>query len=140
MMKTTENVRRLSVVETARVLRPVLRRHFPGVKFSVRSESYAHGASITVAWFGGPSRNAVREVTSQYEGAHFDGTIDLMTYRTHWLCPDGTVAVAHDSGTLGSGGILPAVDNRELAPMIRQDAELVRLGADFIQCARDGTY
>lgn len=77
-------------------------------------------------------------MTSQYEGADFDGTIDLMAYRTHWLCPDGTVALAYDPGTLRSKGTLPEIDNRDLAPMIRPDAELVRFGADFISCARDG--
>ena len=139
-MTTTERAEYLSVVETAKVLRLVLRREFPGVRFSVRSERYANGASITVAWSGGPSREAVNAVTSQYQGAHFDGMIDLMTYRTHWLSPDGAVLLAHEPGTLLAGGELPAVDNRHVEPMIRQDARLVRFGADFISCVRDGRY
>ena len=139
-MTTTEAVQYLSVTETARVLRPVLGRAFPDVGFRVRSQRYANGASITVEWSGGPSLDAVQAVTSQYAGAHFDGVIDLMTYRTHWLCPGGAVLLAHEPGTLRAGGELPKVDNRPYAQMIRQDARLVRFGADFISCARDGTY
>jgi hypothetical protein len=38
----------ISVTETAKILRGELKKHFPGVVFSVRSSSYSMGASHNV--------------------------------------------------------------------------------------------
>ncbi|MFF6829937.1 MULTISPECIES: LPD29 domain-containing protein [Streptomyces] len=45
-------------------LRTVLRRTFPGVKFSVRTGQGKHAHEITVSWSGGPGRTAVSTVTA----------------------------------------------------------------------------
>jgi hypothetical protein len=62
--------------------------------------------------------------------------IDLKYSVTHWLRPDGRVLLEHNPGTGGSGGSDPGTDNRELAPVIPDDAERVHFGADFIFCQR----
>lgn len=67
----------VSVTDTAKILRGVLKGAFPGVKFSVRSESYSGGASINIQWVDGPITSAVDEVMKPYAGATFDGMIDL---------------------------------------------------------------
>ncbi|GGU38882.1 LPD29 domain-containing protein [Streptomyces violascens] len=56
----------LTMRATAEYLRRLLRRTFPGVKFSVR-RGRGHGMQryeITVGWSGGPSRTAVATVTA----------------------------------------------------------------------------
>lgn len=98
----------LSVVETAKLLRAALNKAFPGVKFSVRSESYAGGASINVSYVDGPFEPAVKVVTDLYSGATFDGMIDLKSY--------------HDSLVTFEGDELPT---------------LVHFGADFIFVRRE---
>ncbi|MBQ0889999.1 hypothetical protein KBZ94_34605 [Streptomyces sp. RM72] len=61
---------RLSTKATAVYLRQLLRRTFPGVKFSVRcgpkraKERYLERYEITVTWSGGPNRTAVATVTA----------------------------------------------------------------------------
>ncbi|MFI1312907.1 LPD29 domain-containing protein [Streptomyces albidoflavus] len=61
---------RLSTKATAVYLRQLLRRTFPGVKFSVRcgpkraKERYLERYEITVTWSGGPTRTAVATVTA----------------------------------------------------------------------------
>jgi hypothetical protein len=66
----------LSCAETAKLLRQALKESFPGVKFSVRSDTYSGGASIDIRWTDGPNAKQVEAVSGQFEGAYFDGMID----------------------------------------------------------------
>ena len=75
----------LSVTDTAKLVRSALKAAFPGVKFSVRSDSYSGGASINVTWTDGPTEKAVEAISNRYQGCDFDGMQDLKTYR------DGTL-------------------------------------------------
>lgn len=98
----------LSCAETAKLVRQALKSNFPGVKFSVRSDVYAGGASIRVGWIDGPVTREVKAVVAGYEGADFDGMQDLKTSR------EATVLAAAD-GSLRT----------------------VSFGADFIFCDRE---
>src|SRR5690348_891850 len=66
----------IGVAETAKLVRASLKEAFPGVKFSVRSSSYAGGASIRASWIDGPTSAQVKTVTRVFEGGYFDGMID----------------------------------------------------------------
>lgn len=83
----------VSCADTAKQMRLMLKAEFPGVKFSVRSDTYAGGASIRVYWLDGPTEDAVKAKVRVYEGASFDGMIDLKTYAEPTLVAntDGTV-------------------------------------------------
>lgn len=70
----------ISVAETAKIVRAALKEAFPKIKFSVRSKSYSGGASITVSWTDGPTAKDVDAVVSKFQGASFDGMIDLKSY------------------------------------------------------------
>ncbi len=90
----TESPRYLTTAETAKLLRQELKRRFPATKFSVRSHVYAGGSSIDVGWTDGPTEQRVKSITAHYEGADFDGMIDLKTYRS---------AVPHDGELVKMG-------------------------------------
>lgn len=75
----------LSCAETAKLLRQALKESFPGVKFSVRSSTYAGGASIRVGWTDGPTAKMVETVSGKFSGAYFDGMIDYKGYKYHEL-------------------------------------------------------
>lgn len=122
----------LSVTQTAGLIRKALTKKFPTVKFSVVSSSYSMGASITVAWTDGPTSKEVDEVTGLYEGAGFDGSIDLKYHVDHWLLPDGSVQVAHTSGTSGSRGYVSPINNEKPHP----EAVKVQFGADYVHTRR----
>ena len=77
-MSTT---RYISVVETAKLIRKALKAQFSEIKFSVRSSSYSGGASIQVSWTDGPDQWQVEDITKKFEGAYFDGMIDLKSYK-----------------------------------------------------------
>lgn len=66
----------ISVVDTAKLIRLALKESFAGVKFSVKSSSYAGGASIRISYVDGPTVKQVEEVVSVFEGSYFDGMQD----------------------------------------------------------------
>lgn len=93
MSSTTEH---LPVTETAKLLRAALKAAWPGMKFSVRSDSYSGGASIRVRYTDGPTKAQVEAIAHLYEGASFDGMIDLKSHHTSLIAdPDGTVREVH---------------------------------------------
>lgn len=95
-MSEAETVRYLSVTETAKLLRASLKSAFPGVKFSVRSDKYAGGASIHVKWTDGPTEYDVDRIAQLYSGATFDGMQDLKEYHDSILVgPDGPEVVSY---------------------------------------------
>jgi hypothetical protein len=115
--------------ETAKLVRVALKREFPGVKFSVRSD---HN-SINVRWIDGPTTAQVNPVAKAYVGGGFDGSIDLAYTCETWLEPDGTVAPAYSAGTEGSRGSDPGYAYAPPSP----DARLVQFGAKYIFTDRD---
>ena len=130
------NVENISAVDTAKLVRKVLKGTFPNQNFSVKTSTYSGGSSIDVRWADGPIQTEVEPIVRRYEGSGFDGSIDLKYSRSHWLRPDGSVLVYHDPGSVNSMGQQPAEDNRMLAPVMPEDAKCVRFMVDFIFCKR----
>lgn len=88
--------RSISVADTAKLVRKALKHNFPGFKFSVRSKSYSGGASIDVDWTDGPTTPDVDKIIKRFEGASFDGMIDLKSYKNSVLShEDGTAEEVH---------------------------------------------
>ena len=73
--------RYLTAAETSKLIRKALKAEFPGIKFSVRSSSYAGGSSINVDWIDGPTTKQVKAIVDRYQGSDFDGMIDMKTSR-----------------------------------------------------------
>lgn len=55
-------------------IRADLKKHFPGVKFSVRKPEYS---SVYIGWSDGPTPAAVEEVTRRYKAGKFDSQEDM---------------------------------------------------------------
>lgn len=123
----------LSCAETAKLVRVALKKAFPGVKFSVRSSTYAGGASMRVGWMDGPSGKAVEAVVSPYKGGGFDGMIDMKYNVSSWLMPDGSAYFASSPGTSGSMGVYDPYSHEAPGPGARK----VRFGSDFIFTERE---
>lgn len=70
----------------AKNLRTELSRNFPGIKFSVRSESYSGGDSIHVSWTDGPTSEKVKDISDKYQKNDFNGMEDISESR-HALWP-----------------------------------------------------
>lgn len=125
--------RYLTCAETAKLLRQALKAAFPGVRFGVRSHTYAGGASIDVEWLDGPTEAEVSAITNRHRAADFDSMIDMETSRAHWLTPQGEVYVAEVRGTEGQRGSIAGAEY--IKP--HDDAELVSLGSKYIHTRRN---
>lgn len=60
-------------------IRTELAKAFPGIKFSVTSESFSMGCSIDIRWQNGPTSDEVNAITKKYEYGRFDAMQDLAT-------------------------------------------------------------
>jgi len=76
-----ETTKTYSLTETAKEVRKALKGSFPGTRFSVRSKSYSGGCSINVSWTDGPAASQIDPILKSFEGATFDGMIDLKSYK-----------------------------------------------------------
>ncbi|RJQ43365.1 MAG: hypothetical protein C4534_08185 [Gaiellales bacterium] len=123
-METTS----LTCAETAKLLRERLKREFPGVKFSVRSETYSGGASIRVNWTDGPTLKEFDSVAGIFAGRDFDGSIDMATSNYVWMLPDGSLSFAGTPGTEASMGSIA----RLARPCPAADAKRVHFGSNYV--------
>ena len=125
----------LSCAETAKLVRKALKENFSSQKFSVRSSTYAGGASIDVSWTNGIPSDEVNKICSQFNGSGFDGMVDYRFSKQHWIMPDGSIMTAHSEGSQCTGGYNPEYDCDKPHP----DAKKVRFGADSVHAQRDIT-
>jgi hypothetical protein len=65
---------------TAQAIRKELKLHFPLIKFSVKSDSFAGGNSVRVEWNNGPTYEKVEALVGKYQYGRFDGMQDLYEY------------------------------------------------------------
>lgn len=119
----------LRPTQTAALIRTLLKRSFPGVKFSVRSSTYAGGSSIDIRWKNGPTLKTIEDIAGNFQGKGFDGSIDMAYSIQAWVL-DGEVIGTRSQGTVGSRGAVPAWGL--IAP--HDDAELVNFGGSYIFC------
>lgn len=71
----------------AKNMRALLRRAFPGVKFSVRKHHYG---SVAVQWEDGPLEREVEAIVNRFKGGHFDGMDDsYKRNRSAWVAVFG---------------------------------------------------
>ena len=64
----------------AKAIKNELKKQFPGIKFSVRSDNFAGGNSVDIEWMDGPTVEEVEQITDKYQYGHFDGMVDMYEY------------------------------------------------------------
>jgi len=65
---------------TAKMIKKRLLALYPNVKFSVKSDTFSMGNSVDIRWQNGPTRDAVDEITRQYQYGSFDSMNDAYNY------------------------------------------------------------
>lgn len=71
-----------------------LSEKFPGIKFSVRYESYSGGDSIRASWNFGPTTDEADIIIDKFQYGKFDGMTDSYTHdkdRTKLVDPSGNI-------------------------------------------------
>lgn len=66
---------------TAQLIREALKVAFPGVKFSVTSDTFANGSSVDIRYTDGPSRAQVKEVYAPFVSGRFNSQEDIYEYK-----------------------------------------------------------
>ena len=69
-----------SRINATKNIRIELDKVFPGLIFSIKSESYSGGDSINVNWTDGASSEEVEKIVKKYEQGHFDGMNDIYEF------------------------------------------------------------
>jgi len=96
-MSYTTNLPYLWPKQTAVVIRGILKRAFPGVKFSVKTNRGAGVSSVDVRWTDGPLARDVDALVNVFVAGTFNGMVDMYEYdRDHIITVDG---VRYQPGT-----------------------------------------
>lgn len=119
----------IGTTDTAKLIRAVLKARFPGTKFKVRSDKYAGGSSIRVAWVDGPTERQVEAQVGGFAGSGFDGMQDMKYHVGAWLAPDGSATVREVAPHWGTDG--------ETTEAATDGAIPVSFSADFVFCDRE---
>lgn len=119
---------RISLADTTKLVRQALKKAFPNVKFSVKSESYSGGSSINVSYEADTQWDDVKKLVDNYKASGFDSGIDQQYNCNCWLAPDGSATRAYSAGTRGFEGFEEGYATDPHA----HGCKYVRFGADFI--------
>ena len=95
----TNTTQYLTITETAKLVRAVLKEAFPIIKFSVKSSSYSKGASISVSWTDGANEAQVKAMVNRFSSSYFDSLIDYKG-SIHHIMDGKRVRFASDSISL----------------------------------------
>lgn len=74
--------RRISTVDTCKLIRKDLAEFFPGIKFSVTTKHYG---SIDIRWTDGPTQKTVSALTDFYQCQSYDGMTENSTYYNRYV-------------------------------------------------------
>ena len=122
--------------QTAKRVRRLLKRQFPGVKFRVRSKTYSGGSSVDVSWTDAIRRESVERAVKWLESAEFDGMIDLKTYcPPEGLDENGELVRIHGADFIHCQRSLSDAKVAEMDQRVRdifrpEDAEKILAGSD----------
>lgn len=75
MVKTT-------AAHAAAWIRTEIKKAYPGLKFTCKSENYSGGNSVRVRYYDQPAdvHKAIEAMLAKYEYGHFDGSVDMYEY------------------------------------------------------------
>lgn len=136
-MTTTErpayvSPRWIPTKDVAKIVRAYLKKTYPGVKFSVRSDSYSGGSAVRVSvpytWTHEQERE-LWSTLSPWGSSGFDGMTDNSYSKGHTMCPEHFVTLIQVDAHFGTDGYIgdPCCAN----------AEVVHIGASYVSVSRE---
>ena len=66
--------------KAALMIKTILKREYPSVRFSVRSDNFANGNSVRISWVDGVPTKEIEGFARQFESGTFDGMTDCYNY------------------------------------------------------------
>lgn len=83
--------------QTALLIRKILKKEYPMVKFSVTSDNFANGNSVDVRWEDGIPSSKLESFLRQFEYGSFDGMTDSYNYDNHKEHPQAKYVMSQRS-------------------------------------------
>jgi hypothetical protein len=71
----------------AKNIRAELKHHFPGIKFSVKTDKYSGGNSIGINWTDGPTASEINSLVGKYREGDFNGMDDIYEFNRENVFP-----------------------------------------------------
>ena len=84
-----------TVATAAGMIKAMLKKDYPSIKFSVKSDYFANGNSIDVNWVDGIPESAIDSFLRQFEYGSFDGMTDCYNYDNKHDYPQTKYVMAH---------------------------------------------
>ena len=75
-MKTLSTKRQSQSAQAAALIKKILKKEYPNIKFSVKSDNYANGSSVRVSWTDGVPEKNIESFINQFQYGTFDGMTD----------------------------------------------------------------
>lgn len=69
-----------TAAKAAKEIKTLLQKAYPTVSFSVRSQNYSNGNSVSIRWNLGPIEEDIYKLVSKFQYGHFDGMTDMYEY------------------------------------------------------------
>lgn len=63
--------------KASKMIKQILTREYPGIKFSVRSENFANGSAVRISWVDGVPEKEIESFANQFQYGHFNSMEDL---------------------------------------------------------------
>ena len=70
-------IKSISAVDTAKIIRTVLKEAFLGIKFSVK---VSNGYAVNIRWVDGVNSKQVEDVVNRFKGSFFNDKSDCYTF------------------------------------------------------------
>lgn len=81
--------------QTAQIIKKILKKEYPHIKFSVRSDNFANGNSVDVSWIDGIPTSALDSFLHQFQQGSFDGMTDCYNYDNNADHPQAKYVHSH---------------------------------------------
>lgn len=66
--------------QASKMIKIILNKEYPNIKFSVKSDNYSMGSSVRINWTDGIPEKEIDSFARQFQYGHFDGMNDIYEY------------------------------------------------------------
>jgi hypothetical protein len=122
-------------------IKRLLLRLWPDTVFSVTSEKYSGGDSLTVRWTDGPCQKQVSEIADNFLAGHFDGMTDSYNYTQNAWHIFGDTRYMHYKHDFSPAAVSAVVDDMEIAVeklKNEKDSALILIGESSLYLGNSG--
>jgi len=109
--KSEQKGRLTGAAACADAIRAELKQVFSGVKFSVKSDTFANGDAVRISWSDGPTTKEVDSITGKYSDGYFDSMQDMYIHTNNSDLPTAKYITTSRDMSAETSAILKPIAN-----------------------------